>query len=137
MANGLYTKFKQQLLNKQQDLDTDDCRAILGDAADYTVNLSTHDFLDDVAAAARVAVSGSALTGPTITDGVWDVSDFSWSSVTGDVSEQVIFYNHGMGGADSARGLICFFDTGVSGLPVTPNGGNINVTVNASGVFTL
>jgi hypothetical protein len=42
-----------------------------------------------------------------------------------------------MGGSDAARGLICFFDTGVSGLPITPNGGNINVTVNASGVFTL
>lgn len=28
-------------------------------------------------------------------------------------------------------------DTGFTGLPVTPNGGNITVTWNASGIFTL
>ena len=28
-------------------------------------------------------------------------------------------------------------DTGVTGLPVTPNGGDISITWNASGIFTL
>ncbi|MCC6989930.1 MAG: hypothetical protein IT181_13075 [Acidobacteria bacterium] len=135
MANALYPKFKQQLLNKQQDLDTDGIRAILADAADYTYN-SAHDFLDDVAGAARVAVSGD-LGSPTITDGTFDTADFTWTAVTGDPSEQVILYNHGMGGADSARGLVAFYDTSITGMPVTPNGGDINVTVNASGWFSL
>jgi len=138
MANGLYAKAKQSFLNKTQDLDSDGIRAILADAADYSVNLSTHDSLDDVAAGARVATSGN-LTSPTITDGTFDTADFSWTSVSGDQSEQVILYNHdGNGaGADSQRQLIAFYDTGITGMPVTPNGGNINVTVNASGWFSL
>lgn len=135
MANALYPKFKQALLDKQHDLNTDGIRAILSDAADYTYS-SAHDFLDDVAAGARVATS-SDLGSPTIVDGVFDTADFTWTTVTGDVSEQVILYNHGMGGSDAARGLIAFYDTGVTGLPITPNGGNINVTVHSSGWFAL
>jgi hypothetical protein len=33
--------------------------------------------------------------------------------------------------------MAAFYDTGLTGMPVTPNGGNINVTVNASGWFAL
>ena len=32
---------------------------------------------------------------------------------------------------------MAFLDTSVTGLPVTPNGGNITVTWNASGIFQL
>lgn len=137
MANALYPKFKQALLNKTHDLDTDSIRAILADAADYTYS-SAHDFLDDVAAGARVATS-SGLGSPTIVDGVFDTADFSWTAVTGDQSEQIILYNHdGNGaGADAARQLVAFYDTSITGMPVTPNGGNINVTVHASGWFAL
>lgn len=134
MANALYPLFKQALLNKEHDLNTDDIRAILADAADYTYN-AAHDFLDDVAAGGRVAVSAT-LGSPTIASGVFDTADFTWSAVTGDVSEQVILYNH-TGASDAARGLIAFYDTGITGIPVTPNGGDINVTVHASGWFSL
>lgn len=136
MANGLYAKFKQQLLNKQQDLDTDDIRAILGDAADYTVSLSSHDFLDDVAAGAREEVS-SALGSPTITDGTFDTADFTFTAASGDVCEFILLYNHGMGGSDGARGLIAYYDTGITGMPVTLNGGDVNVVVHGSGWFSL
>jgi hypothetical protein len=79
------------------------------------------------------------LTSPTGTNGTFDTDDFTWSTVTGDQSEDIILYNHdGNGaGADNARQLIAFYDTGITGMPVTPNGGNINVTVNASGWFSL
>lgn len=138
MANALYPAFKEALLeDESHDLTVDSIRAILADAADYTYS-AAHDFLDDVAAGARVATS-SGLGSPTATGGVFDTADFSWTSVTGDQSEQIILYNHdGAGaGADSARQLIAFYDTSITGMPVTPNGGDINVTVNASGWFAL
>jgi len=137
MANLLYPKFKQALLNKTHDLDTDDIRAVLVDAADYTYG-AAHDFLDDIAAGGRVAVS-TALTSPTIVDGVFDTADFSWATVTGDQSEIIALYNHNGNGAaaDAARQLVLFMDTGITGMPITPNGGNINVTVHASGWFAL
>jgi hypothetical protein len=137
MANAFYPSYKQQLGEEKHNMTADDIRAILVDAADYTYS-SAHDFLDDVAAGGRVAVSG-ALASPSFTAGVFDSADFSWTAVTGDQSENIILYNHDGNGAaaDAARQLIIFYDTGMTGMPVTPNGGNINVTVNASGWFAL
>lgn len=123
MANALYDAGRQGFLDGSIDWDTDDIRVILIDAADYTVNLSTHDNLDDVAVAARVATSG-ALSGKTVTAGVADASDVTFTSVTGDVSEALIIYKHT--GVESTSRLIAYIDS-ATGLPVTPNGGNITV----------
>lgn len=136
MANAVYPKYKQALLDADTNVDliAGDIRAILVDLADYTYS-AAHDFLDDVPAAARVAVSGS-LTTKSVTDGTFDCDAWTWSTVSGDPSEAIILYNHD-GGADTARRLIYFMDTSQTGLPVTPNGGNITYTPHANGVFTL
>jgi hypothetical protein len=136
MANLLYPKFKQALLNKEHDLDTDQIKASLIDGADYTYNAAHTTYADaTVPAASKVAVS-SALTSPTIVDGVFDTADFTWSSVTGDQSENIILWND-TPTTPTADPLVAFYDTGMTGMPVTPNGGNINVTVHASGWFAL
>lgn len=134
MANTLRASFKQKLLNKELDMDTDGIRCILYDTDADAYN-SADDFLDDILSGARVAVSGD-LTSPTITNGVFDTADFAFTSVSGAVSERLELYDHGMAGADSGRALVANYDT-VSGLPITPNGQNINVTVHASGWFSL
>ena len=133
MANALYPSFKQLLLGGDIDLANDDIKVVLVDLADYTYS-SAHDFLDDVAAGARVATS-SNLASKTITSGTFDSGNPSFTSVTGDPSEALIVYKDT--GIASTSPLIAFYDTGVTGLPVTPNGGNIDVTVNASGWFAL
>lgn len=139
MANVLYPKFKQALLNKEHDLDTDaGIKATLIDSADYTYAATHNTYVQGasgVADAAKVAVSG-ALTTPTIVDGVFDTADFTWTAVTGDQSEAIILWND-VPTTPTADPLIAFYDTGMTGMPVTPNGGNINVTVNASGWFAL
>ena len=136
MANALYPKFKQALLNKEHDLDTDIIKATLIDSADYTYGAAHTTYADaTVPAVSKVAVS-SQLTSPTIVDGVFDTADFSWTSVSGDVSEAIIVWNDSPT-TPTADPLIAFYDTGMTGMPVTPNGGNINVTVNASGWFAL
>ncbi len=134
MANALYPAYKELLLNAGLNLASGDIRAILIDTADYTYG-AAHDFLDDVAAGARVATT-SAFASKTTTNGTFDAADLSFSAVTGDVCEALIIYCHD-GGADSARRLIGYFDTGVTGLPVTPNGGDVTITWNASGIFAL
>ena len=135
MANALYDKFKEALQNKIHDMNTDEIDVVLVDGADYTSNIATDDELADVPAGARVAVS-AAVTSPTIVDGVFDHADFTWSSVSGDQSEAVVYYNDTTA-ASPVDGLVCLFDTGITWMPVTPNGGDINVTVNASGVYAL
>lgn len=136
MANVLYPLFKQALMNKEHNLDTDSIRATLIDLADYTYGAAHATYADaTVPAAAKVAVS-AGLAATTIANGVFDSDDFSWSTVTGDQSEAIILWND-TPTTPTADPLIAFYDTGVTGLPVTPNGGNINVTVHGSGWFAL
>lgn len=124
MANGLYNKGREGFLSGQINMSSNDIRAILVDTADYIVNLATHDFLDDVPAAARVAVS-AAMASKTVTDGIFDAADVTWSAVSGDPSEAIVIYQHT--GTESTSRLIAYIDT-ATGLPVIPNGGNITVT---------
>lgn len=124
MANALYDKGREAFLAGDLAWDTADIRCILIDNADYTVDLVNHDFLDDVAAAGRVATSGS-FASKTTTAGVADAADVTLTSVSGDPSESIIIYSHD-GGADSARRLIAYIDT-ATGLPITPNGADITI----------
>jgi hypothetical protein len=133
MANAIYPKFKEQALQAGVNLSSGDIKAVLVDLADYTYS-AAHEFLSDVALAGRVATSPN-LASKTLTNGLFDAADVSFTAVTGDQSEALILYID-TGTAGTSR-LIAFFDTGVTGLPVTPNGGDINVTWNASGIFQL
>lgn len=123
MSNALYGKGRKGFLAGEIDWDADDIRVILIDVADYTVDLAADDFLDDIPAPARVAVSGS-LTGKTTTDGVADADDVILSSITGDPCEALVIYKHT--GTDSTSALIAYIDS-ATGLPVTPNGGDITI----------
>jgi len=135
IANALYDTFKQGLLDKLFDLNTDTIKASLIDSADYTYSAAHDEYSGasrDVPLVAIVAES-AALTSPTITNGVFDTADFSWTSVSGDQSEAIILWDD----TTTNDRLVCFYDASMTGMPVTPNGGNINVTVHASGWFAL
>lgn len=136
MANALYDTFKEGILgNTAFDLDTDVISASLIDSADYTYSAAHDEYSGgarDVPAAAIVAASGT-LTSPTVALGVFDTADFTWSAVSGDVSEAIILWDDTI----VNDRLIAFYDTGMTGMPVTPNGGDINVTVHASGWFAI
>jgi hypothetical protein len=134
MANALYTKGKQGLLNGDFDLDTNTIKAVLVDTADYTVNLATDNALDDILAGARVATG--TLANKTITDGVFDADDLTLTAVTGDPSEAVVIYKDT--GTESTSLLLAYIDT-ATGLPVTPNGGNITIAWDsgANKIFKL
>jgi hypothetical protein len=135
LANAIYPAYKQALLDASTgvDLNDGDVRVILVDSADYTYS-AAHDMLDDVPAGARVKVS-TALQNTSVTNGLFDADDIALSAVTGDQAEALIFYLHT--GTESTSRLVAYMDTGVTGLPVTPNGGDINLTWNASGIFQL
>ncbi len=124
MANRLYDPFVNSYLTQaanQVDLDADDIRAICVDAADYTVDTVNHDFLNDIPAAARVAVSGP-LANKTVTGRVFDADDVTITGVTGDQFEYVVLYKHT--GVEATSRLIAFFDT-ATGLALTPSGGDV------------
>ena len=132
MANVLYPKAKEALLAGDLALDTDNIKAVLVDTATYTYS-TAHDFLDDIPVGERVATSAN-LTTKTITGGAFDSDDLVFATVTGDPSEALVIYQDS--GVAATSKLIAYIDT-ATGLPVTPDGTNINVAVNAGGWFTL
>lgn len=133
MASALYDAGRENFLGGDIDWDANNIKLVLYDAADYTRNLSTDNALDDIAAAARVATSGN-LASKTKTGGTADAADVTLSAVSGDVSEGIAHYKDT--GTESTSLLICSHDT-ATGLPVTPNGGDIIISYNASGIFKL
>lgn len=137
MANTIYPKFKEALLKglSNVDLTSGTIKVTLIDTADYTYN-AAHDFYDDVPVAARVATA--TLANPTVSaTGVFDADDVTFTGVSGDQSEALIIWKDT--GAEATSRLVFYQDTPASGLPVTPNGGNIAVQWDngASKIFAL
>lgn len=126
MANALYDKGREGFLDGSIDWDTDNIKLVLVDAADYIVNLTTHTFLSDVPAISRATngISGNFAT-KTVTAGVADAADVTLTTVSGDVSEALVIYKDS--GVEATSRLIAYIDT-ATGLPVTPNGGNITIS---------
>ena len=135
MASALYDSGREGFLGGTIDWDTYDIRCILVDEADDTIDLAVDDFLDDRAAASRVATSG-AFAGKSITDGVADANDVTLSAVTGDQFESIDIYYHT--GVEGTSALIANIDT-ATGLPATPSGGDIIIQwdAGANRIFKL
>jgi len=135
MANSLYDKGREAFLTGAINWSSDTIKVVLVDGADYTVNLSTDQYLSDVPSGARVATS-SALGSKTTTAGVADAADVTLTAVTGDPSEALVIYKDT--GVASTSPLIAYIDT-ATGLPVTPNGGDITIAWDsgANKIFKL
>ena len=133
MASGLYDAGREGFLNGTVDWDTDTIKMVLVDTGVYTVNLATHDFFDDVSG---VVGTAQTLGSKTTTAGVADAADVTYTAVTGATVEALIIYKD-TGSAATSK-LIAYIDTG-TGLPVTPNGGDITVQFDngANKIFKL
>lgn len=133
MANSMYDFGLENLLEGSIDFDANNIKIVLIDEADDTIDLDADEDLADRAVASRVATSGNLAT-KTTTDGIADADNVTLSAVSGDPSESIDTYKDT--GTESTSLLICNHDTG-TGLPVTPNGGDIICSWNASGIFSL
>lgn len=138
MANALYPKYKQSLLagDANADLDndtaTDGIYVALVDTGTYIYS-TAHQFYSDLSG---IVGTDQRITTPTIVSGLFDGADVTFTSVTGNSAEALVLYRKNSG-ANTTWRLVAYIDTGVTGLPVTPNGGNITITWNASGIFQL
>ena len=134
MANALYPKWKEQLLQftSNNNLSSGTVKVALIDPGTYTYSSS-----DQFWSAASSASVGTPQTigSKTFTNGTFDGADVTFSAVTGSSVEALIIFIDTGNSATSP--LVAFIDTSVTGLPVTPNGGDINITWNASGIFAL
>lgn len=133
MANAIYPKYKEAVLGggANADLLAGTVKLALVDTAVYTYS-AAHQFLTDLSG---VIGTAQTLGTKTVTNGTFDFADPTWPTVSGATVEALVAYID-TGVAGTSR-LVAYVDTGQTGLPVTPNGGNITLTVNATGFFTL
>lgn len=137
MANTLYDKGRERFLVGQFNWQTDTLKVLLVDTGAYTPNFGTHEFLSDIPTSARVGTStGVVLTSKTTSGGAADAADITFSSVSGPSIEALVIYKDT--GTESTSPLIAYIDT-ATGLPITPNGGDIIVTWDngANKIFKL
>lgn len=139
MANAVYPRFKQSLLTEadaNKSLDQAGTSApfasLVTTSGGYTYS-SAHQFYSSLS---NVQGTDVAITTPTVVNGLFDGDDVTFTAVSGTVIGAIVIYRKNSG-ANSTWRLVLYEDTSVTGLPVTPNGGNIVITWNASGIFQL
>ena len=129
MANVLYPSAKEAMLSAGLDMVNGDIKAALVDTNDVTYS-AAHTVYSDISAG--VVGTPVILTGKSFTGGVFDSDDPTWTGVSGDQFEAIVLY------LDTVSApLIAWYDTGITGLPMTPVSGNITFLVDASGWFGL
>lgn len=139
MAAVLYPLGREGFLAGEIDWDTATIKCAL--TRGYTYD-STDKFVSDLTSVTQVAVY--TLASKSVTQGVADAADFTFVGVTGGAAcDALIIYQASSptGGSDvatSAQRLISY-DNVATGLPVTPNGGDITVTFDsgANKIFKL
>lgn len=135
MANAMFDLGREAFLGGDIDWDANNIKLVCVDHADDTPVIATDDALNDIGAAARVATSGN-FASKTKTAGVADADDITLTTVTGDQFESIVIYKDT--GTESTSLLFVYIDT-ATGLPCTPNGGDITVQWDsgASKIFKL
>lgn len=134
MANAIYPKWKEAIIQASANSAlTGTVKVALVDTGTYTYS-SAHEFYSSVSG---VVGTPQTLASKTYTNGVFDAADVTFPAVTGSTAEALIIYID-TGVAGTSR-LVLFQDTGVTGLPVTPNGGDINLVFDngANKIFAL
>lgn len=131
MANGIYSKAKQNY--NFPAIVTDAIKVVL--TRTYAPNFGTDEFLSAILVGERVATSGN-MTGKTFVGGLYKADGVTFSAVlAGAACNYFIFYYDT--GVAATSPLICGLDTGITGMPVTPDGSNIVVTWAAGGIFQI
>ena len=143
MANSFYNSFLNGILGAHAtrvDLDADTIKVALVDngSAAGAPDAAADDFWNDQSA----GLIGTAYTLAAKTVGVVAVGVFdntvdpapAFTAVAGASVESLVFFKDT--GTPTTSDLICYFDT-ATGLPLTPNGGDVNLTFNASGIFKV
>jgi hypothetical protein len=138
MANAIYPKWKQSAMDADANVSmnenttTDGPFVVLVDTGTYTYS-SAHQFYSDLSG---IVGTEQRIVNPTIVNGLFDGDDVTFTSVSGNSAEALVVFRKNSG-ANTTWRLFAYIDTGVTGLPVTPNSGNIAITWSASGIVQL
>lgn len=137
MANAIYPKYKEALLGAAANSaingsGTTGLYVALVDTGTYTYN-AAHEFYSSLSG---IVGTDQEIVTPTLVNGIIDGANVTFTAVSGATVEAMVLYRRNAG-ANTTWRLVAYIDTGQTGLPVTPNGGNIDIVWNASGIVGL
>ena len=140
MANALYPLWKQELLKTTNNANVA-LNSVEGATGVFCALVDTGTYIYSAAHQYYSSLSGVVGTDQEVltktqVNGVFAGTNLTYTAVSGVSCEALVLYRKNAG-ANTTWALIAYIDTGVTGLPVTPNGGNITITWNASGIFQL
>jgi hypothetical protein len=126
----VYPKAKESFITQSPsiDMDTDTIKVRLLRSSAYTFS-SAHQFASSLPSA---IVTDVALASKAGTNGVFSAANAVFTAVPSGaaIDELVVYKDTGTAGTSP---LVCYMD----GFSITPNGGDITVQWNASGIFAL
>ncbi len=140
MADGFYDEGRNGMLgggvHAQADMDTNDIRVGLRDEGTTAINLATQIDVADV----RAAFVGSdtalaSLTVGTAGVGAFDHADETYPALSGATVESLDYFDF-QTAVDATSPMICNLDSW-TGLPFTPNSGDVILAPAAGGVFQI
>lgn len=146
MANFLTDAYRNSVIGKTSDyatrvdLDTDTIKAIFLDEGTDAATVSDV-FMSGISGGLNPTFANAATLGsPTVgvvAAGVFDAADTTFtggSVLTGSTTvEAILLFKFVTVAGDSP--LLASWNTGVTGLPLTPNGGDVTIAWNASGIL--
>lgn len=121
MANSGYDKAYESFAKGEINLIADTIKVAFVDAT-YAPDFSTHQFLTDLGAS--LIWRSGALSGKTVTAGVFDATDLLVSGPSGPNAHAWVLYQDT--GVDATSRLISYIDT-ATGLPMPLTGGDIRI----------
>jgi hypothetical protein len=142
MANMLFGTWKGSLLTGTASVavNTNSTQAgmygVLLSSAVGVVGSSWETFSDFSSAYSGAVSTAHYLLTPTVSSATFDSSDITFASVAAGSTLTGVLLIRLIGNASNNSLPVCYLDT-ATGLPVTPNGGNISVTWDSAGIFTL
>jgi hypothetical protein len=140
VANNVYPLWKNAVMSelpmdKSLDLAApNNCGLVLLNIGASGYNYSDlHQYYTDLAGIVNVP---KPLTSPVITSNVFSAAALVFTGVTGTTIGAFVMFRQNAG-ANSTWRLVLYEDTGIIGLPMIPNGGNLLVTWSTQGIFAL
>ena len=142
MTNAIYPLWKQALMRENdanKSLDQGGLFPVNGvyvslvTIAGGYVYSDAHQFYSSIT---NVSGVPQIITAPTVIGKVFDGNDVVFTNVTGTNIGAIVLARQNSGGAGTWR-LVLYEDTGIIGMPLATNGGNVIITWNTQGILAL
>jgi hypothetical protein len=138
MTNAIYPIYKQAVMKactlaNLNGSTTNGPWVALVDTNTYTY-ATGHTFYSSLSG---IIGTDQNITSPTVVGKLFDGCNVTYTAVTTATSIEALVIYRKNTGANTTWRLVAYIDASVTGLPVTPNGGDISISWNASGIFSL